>query len=510
MTRLSLLLLLLVIAVPARSEMRTVVGFNPVLLQQVYAASLAFITPRALDPVTAQQLTLWGLGGLTALDPDLIAGETSGQLALATPQRRLYAITAPAETSPQAWADAAVVLTAAGWNASVPVRRAGTQGIIQSFFDEMFNHLDPYSRYVPPGQAAAQEAQLSGAAGAGLTLAKRGEAIIVQSAIPGAPGAAAGIHAGDRVVSVDHQEATGNDPATVASWIAGPEFSTVHIAWRTAHGRLREADIVRSMIPPETVFSARVADLLVLRLTGFSRNTGASMVAPVEQALSGRHPPAGLVLDLRGNRGGLLAEAVNAADELLPPGVVALEQGRDPAANRVWRSENQEMAKDVPVIVLVDGRTASAAEVLAAALADRGRGVVVGSATLGKGLVQTFTTLPDNGELFVTWSRVLAPRGWPVQGLGVLPQVCTSLGEDRLEQQLALLDAGEQPMAADIRRERTARAPVPAAEAVAIRDACPAAEGREIDLEAAHWLIDHPAAYAAALLPPLRDDIAGK
>ena len=72
----------------------------------------------------------------------------------------------------------------------------------------------------------------------------------------------------------------------------------------------------------------------------------------------------------------------------------------------------------MPVVVLVDGGTASAAEILAAALADRGRAVVVGSSTLGKGLVQTIAPLPDGGELFVTWSRVLAPRGWPIQGLG--------------------------------------------------------------------------------------------
>ncbi len=163
------------------------------------------------------------------------------------------------------------------------------------------------------------------------------------------------------------------------------------------------------------------------------------------------------------------------------------------------------MADDVPVVVLVDGRTASAAEVLAAALADRGRAVVVGSATLGKGLVQTIAPLPDGGELFVTWSRILAPRGWPIQGLGVLPQVCTSLGRDVLAHQLAALAEGAQPMLAAVTLHRSARAPLPPAEIVAIRHACPAAGGRETDLEAAHTLIDNPAAYAAALLPPLRD-----
>ena len=154
------------------------------------------------------------------------------------------------------------------------------------------------------------------------------------------------------------------------------------------------------------------------------------------------------------------------------------------------------------MVVVVDGRTASAAEILAAALADRGRAVVVGSSTLGKGLVQTIAPLPDGGELFVTWSRVLAPLGWPIQGLGVLPQVCTSLGEEELARELRSLDAGAAPMAKAINRHNQARAPIPLAEILAIRSACPASEGRDSDLGSARFLLGNPGAYATALLPP--------
>ena len=130
--------------------------------------------------------------------------------------------------------------------------------------------------------------------------------------------------------------------------------------------------------------------------------------------------------------------------------------------------------------------------------------MAVGSTTLGKGLVQTIAPLPDGGELFVTWSRVLAPRGWPLQGLGVLPQVCTSLGEVALQRQLAALAEGNQPMQRVIDEDRAARPPLSPTQMLAIRNACPAAEGREADLATARALIDNPAAYAAALLPPLR------
>ncbi len=504
MIRLGLLFLLL-LAIPVYAEPSLPApNFNPTLTTEVYATALAFIAPRALDPVTVPQLAIWGLRGLTALDPDLIATESGGRIVLTTMQRTIYAAPQPPVPTPQAWATAAVSIAQAAWVASSAVRRAGTQGIIQAFFDEMFNHFDPYSRYVPPGQATQEEAEREGSTGIGLAVAAVQGMIVVTAIAPDGPAIGVGLHVGDRILSVNDQPTARQESATVAAWLGGTEGSTVRLVWRTHDGRLHRADVVHTTVPPQTVFAQRVAAMLVLRLTAFSRNTDTGVAEPIAAAFNARHQPDGIVLDVRGNRGGLLREAVSVADELLPAGVVSLEQGRDPAANRIWNSAGDELAKDVPVIVLVDGRTASAAEVLAAALADRGRAVVVGSSTFGKGLVQTLTTLPDGGELFVTWSRLLAPRGWPIQGLGVLPQVCTSLGIAALEQQLQELASGVQPMAAAINRARNIRAGVPPAEIVAIRSACPAAEGRELDLDVAHFLIKNPAAYAAALLPPLR------
>jgi carboxyl-terminal processing protease len=187
---------------------------------------------------------------------------------------------------------------------------------------------------------------------------------------------------------------------------------------------------------------------------------------------------------------------------MLDGGLVALTAGRNPQARHAWRAGSGDTTDGRPLVILVDGRSASAAEIMAAALADQGRGVVVGSSTLGKGLVQTIATLPDGGELFVSWSRVLAPGGWPIQGLGVLPQVCTSLGDDVAKSQLASLERGEQPMEQAIERHHAARAPLPASEILALRNACPAAEARDSDMVAARFLLAHGKAYTAARLHP--------
>ncbi|HQT38438.1 MAG TPA: S41 family peptidase, partial [Acidocella sp.] len=142
------------------------------------------------------------------------------------------------------------------------------------------------------------------------------------------------------------------------------------------------------------------------------------------------------------------------------------------------------------------------AEILAAALADDRRAVVVGSATLGKGLVQTVTSLPDGGELYVTWSRVLAPRGWPLQTLGVLPQVCTSLGEAGLHSQFEALYRGVDKLAPALAASRAARAPLAVDKILNIRNQCPADIGGDLDFTAAQALLASKTAYNAALLPP--------
>jgi carboxyl-terminal processing protease len=207
-----------------------------------------------------------------------------------------------------------------------------------------------------------------------------------------------------------------------------------------------------------------------------------------------------LIIDLRGNRGGLLRQAVLAADAVLSGGVVAVTVGRDPEASVVWHARPDDLSHGLPVVVLVDGRTASAAEILAAGLQDHGRAVVVGSTTLGKGLVQAVAQLPDGGEIFVSWSRVLAPAGYPIQALGVIPQICTSLGDARIEQQMKSLADGRLAMEGLLLRHAALRPPVPMNTVLDLRAGCPASEEREADLRVAQRLLAKPELYDVARL----------
>ncbi len=498
------LLLLLLGTAPARTENSAPLDWDPALASAVYTTALNFMAPRILEPVSLPQLTLWGLRGLTALDPSLTVELRDGQVTLLSGSRVVAAMKAPGNEATQDWADLAAMMAGTGRTVSAAVRRAGTAGVLRSFFDELFNHLDTYSRYVPPADADEDRARRSGRAGAGITLASRDGTVFIATVAADGPAAVAGVRPGDRVLAVEGQSTAGQPAATVLRWITGPEDTTVELSLRGRDGRSRDAEILRGLVPPESVFGEIRGGILLLRVTGFNSRTDARLSRELERSMAapGIRPLSGIVIDLRGNRGGLVREAAAVADELLPEGIVVTAVGRNPESNRTWRSAGGELAGTLPVIVMVDGRSASAAEIVAAALADRGRAVVIGSVTQGKGLVQAIARLPDGGELFVTWSRLLAPLGWPLQGLGVLPQVCTSTGVSQLARQLADLVGGTQSMAADLARQRGARAPIPAAEVLAIRSTCPAAEGRDGDLETAKFLIRHPTAYATALMPP--------
>ena len=506
-------LLLLIWHVPARAQSvpgGPVGGFDIVRAASVYAAALDFIIPRNLTPVTPQQLYGWGLNGIGAIDPRLRADIRDGNLRLRLltsdkAERLLYARPVPPGAETIVLARAVAGLQDAAFEASTAMQAAGTGGIIRGFFDELFNHLDPYSRYTPPDEAEDDRTRRAGQAGIGLHLIRRGGQIVVQSAISDGPAAGEGIRAGDTILTVDGQSTRGKDAATVLRWLSGPEDTGVATTWRGKDGKPTTATIVRAMIPPETVRAERIGEMLVLRIADFNNATGQRVANEIEVGVHGEKPVRGIVLDLRGNRGGVLRQAHFVADSFLGPGIVASTLGRDPDSSRILRSTGGDLAEFIPVVVLVDGRTASSAEVLAAALADRGRAVVVGSTTLGKGLVQTISPLPDGGELRVTWSRIIAPRGWPIQSLGVLPQICTSVGPDAWIKQMEDLAAGRPPMGAALTRHHAARVPVNAPETLSLRAACPAAEGREADMSIARQLVDNPALYAAALLPPLRD-----
>ncbi|MFT9419220.1 S41 family peptidase, partial [Acetobacter sp.] len=478
------------------------------LVHSVIATALEFLGPRTLDPHSSRDFTLWGLGCLTALDPTLTFDSRGANIQLLAGPQPLLSRPAPPADSVEDWARLATDFLETARAHSTAVRSAGRDDLLQAFFDELFNHLDPYSRYIGPSSASTdRETRTGGEADAGITLTQNGRHIVVSAINANGPAWTSEIDTGDRVIAVNGQLTAGQSVATVTDWIRGPEDSAL-VLRLLSPGRRRTHTVTlrRSKVPPETVFAFASGPIVVLRVTAFSSDTAEEMSQYLDQATQDKNLR-GLIIDLRGNRGGVLQQAVTAAALLLDHGVAAVTSGRDPQSNHIWAVQGGDMTNGLPIAVLVDGRTASAAEILAAALADHRRAVVIGSATLGKGLVQTVAQLPDEGELFVTWSRVIAPLHWPLQGLGVMPQICTSLGEADTNHALHTLASGKLANQAAITASRAARYPLGVPDILAIRKACPAALGNDRDISVARDLINHPTWYKTAITA-IPDDVA--
>ena len=474
--------------------------------QAVLAVALGTVLQRHLEQPSPQELALWSLRGLEVLEPSLKPELNANTLLLSANDRLLGArplppmpLELPREAAAQPIAFALAALYEAAWLASPALRQAGPERMLRSGFEELFNHLDPYSRYLTPEEARGARARRVGQAGLGLGLAAGGDGALVAALAPAGPAARAGLRLGDRLLAIDGIALASLDLPSAAALLEGPEDTQVTLRLRRGSRRF-DATLYRSLVPPESVQVERRDGTLWVRVLAFSTATDSRLAEVLRSAFGGRAPPPdGVVLDLRGNRGGLLGQAVSVAGALLPGGVVAHTGGRHPDSNRTYLAAGPDLAEGTPLVVLVDGRTASAAEIVAAALADRGRAVVVGSASMGKGLIQAVVPLPNGGELLVTWSRVLAPQGWPIQGLGVLPALCTSLGAEATARGLAALRRGEAPMAAALVRQRAARVPVPASDMAQLRGSCPPAEGRDADADVARALLAFPESYAAAL-----------
>lgn len=279
---------------------------------------------------------------------------------------------------------------------------------------------DRYAKYYSRASYDDFHVELGGHyGGVGLLLRDgRRDDVIVSGVRPHSPAARAGVHDGDAMVRVG-RTGPGAGVAAMATALRGHRGSTVHVVLRSGTHK-RRIRLVRASIPQSDVSTRQLSkQILDIRVSMFSQHVGQR----VRQIMASRHPD-GVLLDLRDNPGGLLNEAVSTASVFLPPGrVVSYEQRGRPehTYNVVGHGDTR-----TPLVVLVDHGTASAAEVVSAALQDRGRAVVVGSRTYGKGTVQEQRRLSDGTGLELTVGRYHTPSGRTVDNVGVKPDIKVS------------------------------------------------------------------------------------
>jgi len=463
--------------------------------EALFGTAFRHVHERYIDPVAMDQIALAGFDTLKEFAPELAVARQADGILLTSGTTPVARVSIVGVNSPDEWARVTTVLLADAWATSPALRRHDPEQIYTAMFDGIVRRLDDYSRYTDPARARRVRAAREGFGGIGVSVRTVDGVTTVMSVIDDAPASAAGLREHDVITHVDGRPAFGVEQETMIELLRGEIGSHVTLTIERGDGSRRTTlarTLVRAHVTPQSVWYRRDGDFAYIRLATFNSDTATALTHEVARARREIGPAlAGIVLDLRDNPGGLLDRAVTVADLFLEDGLIVRTHGRHPSSSNAYAATRDDIAAGLPIAVLINGGSASASEMLAAALQDWGRAVIVGSSSHGKGSVQNLARLPNGGELVVTWSRMYAPSGYVLDRLGVLPGVCTSRPAN------AAGSDADRPFAAWQRYD----APDPVV-ARTLRLACPPRTGRpEADVEIAHGLLADPALYRQALRP---------
>lgn len=292
---------------------------------------------------------------------------------------------------------------------------------------------DPYTYYLSADSLAEQVEKNSGHfVGIGVEIYAGDDGyIVVSSVTPGGPAEAAGILAEDKITEVDGESITGKTAADVSALVKGEEGTDVTLTiFRESTGEVLEKTVTRQDIQVQTVSWRMMDDNIgYISITNFRENTYSQFKEALDTLEAEGMEK--LVLDLRNNTGGLVKSAHEIGEELLPEGIMVYTMDKE--GNRE-DTLCDDVYNDVPMVVLVNGNSASAAEILAGAIQDTGRGKLIGTTTFGKGLVQRLFTLPDGSGLNVTIQKYYTPNGTSIHGVGITPDYEVELPEEYAQQ----------------------------------------------------------------------------
>ncbi|WP_114393578.1 S41 family peptidase [Oleisolibacter albus] len=466
----------------------------------LFTSGFTTIEETFLDPVDMRRLTLDGLRGLQSLDPSLRFEVDGPSLQLVSGAAALGQFTLPPNNDPRAWALVTTRIIERLRASASPLGAIDREDIYQAVFTGITGDLDPYSRYTSPKQATEERSMREGYAGVGLTLEHVGRQHRIAEMVTGGPAQRAGLHVGDLLLAIDGESTVPLTPDEISDRLRGQSDTVVQLSIGPSLHQARQVTLHRAWIVPDTVSSEVIGKVGLIRISRFNASTADGVRTAVArlQARLGRDVH-GYILDLRGNPGGKLDQATAVADLFLRDGRIISTRGRHRGSLQEFDAHSDEILDDKPLVALIDGRSASAAEIVAAALLDSGRAVLVGASTFGKGSVQTVTTLPNGGELFLTWSRMYAPSGYTLHRQGVQPTVCTSNGLRSVDEAMASLRANPTVPASTLALWRM-QAPENETALAALRQTCPWKEhAPTLDVDIARALLDDPPLYNRAL-----------
>jgi carboxyl-terminal processing protease len=447
--------------------------------------------------VSGQTLITAAVAHLNALDPAFAAAPGPGvgsqaSLVIAYEGKTVGSYAIPDTNDPAEMTAFLDRVLAIARSVSPKIAAEPDETVDHAVFNGITAALDRFSRYSPPELARDQRDERNGFGGIGITLDSSNDEFRITQLDPRGPAEVAGIRAGDRISAIDGAATVKHSRAWVVQHLRGAIGSPISVAvLRGPSEQTREFHFRRERVIRPSVTIAREGGISIFRIAIFNQSTTEQIASALR---AGGDHITGVILDVRGNPGGLLEQAVSLAELFVQDGPIIATVGRHPASHQYFAASGHAIAPRVPIVVLVNGGSASASEILAASLQDLGRAVIVGSSSYGKGTVQTVMRLPNDGELTLTWARLVTSSGYLLQDHGVVPTICTADLADNAGALDTALQRAKQPPPAP------PRAQLDEAGWRALRHACPVDhESPPVDVAVAERMLGDPAFYASAL-----------
>jgi carboxyl-terminal processing protease len=299
--------------------------------------------------------------------------------------------------------------------------------LIQGAIRGMLSTLDPHSAYMTPEMYKEMQVETKGEfGGVGIQIGVKDSRLAVIAPIEGTPAHRAGIKAGDFIVKVNDDTTKDLSLMDAVQKMRGPKGSKVNLTiQRDGTPDPLVFTLVRDTIKIESVKSKVIENLGYVRLTQFQEATGRDLSKAIKQFREQKVQ--GAILDLRNNPGGLLTAAVDVSEQFLPSGKLVVYTKSREGKKDEWFAKSKDQMEDLPVIILVNEGSASASEIVAGALQDWGRAVIVGTTSFGKGSVQTILPLGDGSGLRLTTAKYYTPKGRSIQSTGITPDIVVKL-----------------------------------------------------------------------------------
>ena len=301
-----------------------------------------------------------------------------------------------------------------------------TKKLIQNSLSGMLAGLDPHSSYMNPKEWREMQTETRGRfGGLGMEVTEAGGLVKVISPIDGTPAAKAGVKPGDLITAADGKTLMGMTLSEAVDKLRGPPDSKVTLTIKRAgDDKPLELTLTREIIHMQVAKSHLYNDIGYVRLSMFNDDTEKALRDAIDGFRRSQGSKLrGIVLDLRNNPGGLLDQAVDVADDFLTKGTIVSTHGRHSSDDHTWKASSGDLLDGLPMVVLINNGSASASEIVAGALQDNGRAIVLGTQSFGKGSVQTLFPLRGDGAIRLTTARYYTPDGRSIQGHGITPDV---------------------------------------------------------------------------------------